>query len=538
MSIFGKLLIVFNLLAAGAFAYFTLQDWKARQEITWNALSREVQLRGIAVEPQNPPPAADELGDKRVAFYFEMPGGLVYRSIPKDRLDSMIPKGDETYGDGPVADQTAEVARLQKKVIASIPAEGQPRFNGLQNYLLSLASTGAERDGVNALLDIRDKGRTRAARRDLPLVARTPSQVAALKAIVQVSDLGDPEAIIPESARTSRIALTREAVKSFLLGEVPHGAVGDEPRRTLTNKVLDALKDKAGDAEKKALADAAPADAAGWTQLANVAVEPLNNKPSCDRAVAGLLAFAQSKALVPTESAGLKDIADLISQSQQDPLPRGFDLDATVQSAALNLLNSKFDEAQLPSSSGKSGKGDPRDEKARKIAHLLFHIDAWRHADKTPAVVAERKKWHERVAAIIGLPAYIRAAEAEASEYADASQRLVGVITEEQSAFEAEYRSQVQRVLNLFAQWQVLDNQLKAQDAITKENDRLRAERQTEKANLEKSLEVAKADAKTALDKLKKTQARLFAIQKDLRDAQSAILALEKQLRQIELGTN
>ena len=329
---------------------------------------------------------------------------------------------------------------------------------------------------MNALLDIRDKGARRAARRDLPLVARTPSQVAALKAIVQVSDLGDPEAIIPESARTSRIALTREAVKSFLLGEVPHGAVGDEPRRTLTNKVLDALKDKAGDAEKKALADAAPADAAGWTQLANVAVEPLNNKPSCDRAVAGLLAFAQSKALVPTESAALKDVADLISQSQQDPLPRGFDLDATVQSAALNLLNSKFDEAQLPSSSGKSGKGDPRDEKARKIAHLLFHIDAWRHADKTPAVVAERKKWHERVAAIIGLPAYIRAAEAEASEYADASQqRLVGVITEEQSAFEAEYRSQVQRVLNLFAQWQVLDNQLKAQDAITKENDRLRA---------------------------------------------------------------
>ena len=49
---------------------------------------------------------------------------------------------------------------------------------------------------------------------------------------------------------------------------------------------------------------------------------------------------------------------------------------------------------------------------------------------------------------------------------------------------------------------------------------------------------MAKADAKTALDKLKKTQARLFAIQKDLRDAQSAILALEKQLRQIELGTN
>ncbi len=138
----------------------------------------------------------------------------------------------------------------------------------------------------------------------------------------------------------------------------------------------------------------------------------------------------------------------------------------------------------------------------------------------------------------MGLPAYIRAAEAEASEYADASQRLLGVITEEQSAFEAEYRSQVQRVLSLFAQWQVLDNQLKAQDAITKENERLRNERQTEKTNLEKSLAQAKEEAKTALGKLKATQARLFAIQKDLRDAQSAILALEKQLRQIELRTN
>ncbi len=345
MSIFGKLLIVFNLLAAGAFAYFTLQDWKARQEITWNALSRQVQLHGIAVEPPTPPPTADELGDKRVAFYFEMPGGLVYRSIPKDKLESLIPKGDPTYGGEAVADQTAEVARLQKKVIVSIPAEGQPRFNGLQNYLLSLAYTGAERDGMNALFDLRDKGRAPAARRDLPLVARTASQVAALKAIVEVSDLGDPEAIMPESARTSRVALARQAMRSFLLGRSAprrRGRCSQYPDQQGSRR-----SEKMGPAtpRRARLSAPAPADPTGWTQLANVAVEPLANKPSCDRAIAALLAFTQGKAVVPTESAALKDVADLIGKSQQDPLPRGFDLDATVQSAALNLLNSKFDEA-------------------------------------------------------------------------------------------------------------------------------------------------------------------------------------------------
>jgi len=34
MTILGKVLIVFNLLAAGAFAYFTLEDRRVRKDLT------------------------------------------------------------------------------------------------------------------------------------------------------------------------------------------------------------------------------------------------------------------------------------------------------------------------------------------------------------------------------------------------------------------------------------------------------------------------------------------------------------------------
>ena len=79
-----------------------------------------------------------------------------------------------------------------------------------------------------------------------------------------------------------------------------------------------------------------------------------------------------------------------------------------------------------------------------------------------------------------------------------------------------------------------MDAQLKAQDVITKENVRLMNERKTERDNLLKELAQAREDAKTTLAKLNKTQKDLFAIQKDLRDAQEALLVLEKQLRTLE----
>src|SRR5262245_13727620 len=109
MSILGKLLIVFNLLAAGAFAYFTLESWKARQEVSWAAFQRQQSLDGLALEKPVNPPSADDLGKDRVALEFTMPGNVKYDSIERKRFDTLLPKGGEMFGGEPVAHQTAEI---------------------------------------------------------------------------------------------------------------------------------------------------------------------------------------------------------------------------------------------------------------------------------------------------------------------------------------------------------------------------------------------------------------------------------------------
>jgi hypothetical protein len=392
-----------------------------------------------------------------------------------------------------------------------------------------VARTGQERDGVNAIFDMRDPSRAYAARNDLPLAARTESQTAALRALIDVANLGDPAAI-PEVTRPAWIASVRESIKRFAVAEVEHGAADEEARRRLRNAVLAAFPAQGtpGENEKAAIAGATT-DPAFRDHVAAVCVESLSDRASADRAAKALLDYAKAKAFpgVKTELATLDAIANLIR-----PPVQGFDLVKETDNAGTNWLTSKFEEAAQPAASKAGAAGDPVGEKARKIAHLLYHIDGWRYADATAA--AARKAWHERVATVVGLPAYIRAAESEATEYAEAAQRLTAAITEEQSAFEAEYHAQLQKTLFLYSQWLALDSQLKAQTAVTAENKRLMDERKKERDNLLTELAKSRADAKAALDKLTRTQKDLFAIQKQLRDAQEALLVLETQLEKLE----
>ena len=526
MTILGKLLIVFNLLAAGAFAYFTLGDWKARKELTKAAIVRHIQLNGTPVEGPAAPPA--DLDKDDVPFKADV-NGVPYETLPKAVVAAAVPAGGSELGGGAVYNQTEEVKRVQDKVFANIQAKGgndqNLKFQWLRAYALAVARTGQERDGVSAVFDMRDPSRAYAARRDLPLAARTEAQTAALRALIDVVDLGDPQAI-PEGNRPARVATARETVKRFALGAAEHGAADDEGRRKLRNAVEAAFQPGAGEAQRQALA-ADATDPAFKEHVATAAVEPLLDKPSADRAAKALLAYAVARAVTPAEGQALTALDALIR------LPAGADPAAQVNAAGTNLLTAKFEEAALPAATKAAPGANPAGEKARKIAHLLYHIDGWRYADK--AAAADRQAWHQRVAAIVGLPEYIHAAEAEATEYAEAAQRLTAVITEEQSGFEAEYHAQLQRILFLYSQWLALDSQLKAQDAITAENVRLMNERKTERDNLLAELAKARADAKTSLDKLTKTQKDLFAIQKDLRDAQEALLVLETQLRSLEL---
>jgi hypothetical protein len=532
MSILGKLLIVFNLLAAGAFAWFTLENWKLRQDLTFAALEREVKLRGLPVDAGEPPADLDK---DRVVFKIETsPGGSILETLSKKDAAKLLPAGDSVYGNNEgdlIADQSAEVKRAQKKVLATVPAAGdQTRNAWLQTYLLNLSRTGAERDGVNGLFDLLVEAKAAQARRDLPLLGRTASQVAALRTAVAITDLGDPQAIMPENVKATRVGAAREAVRQFLLGEVPQGVPAgggaqDEPTNKLRNAILDVLDRKGA---KEAVVSAATSDPTGFGFLADVAVEPLTDKPSVDRAIKALIAYTDSKGSTPTEKAAMNGLATLIN-----PPPVGANISGTVDQVAIDLLNSKFDEAALPAG---AKFNNAVGEKARKIAHVLYHLDAHRHAVKDQPTVDARKAWHARVASVVGLQEYVRAAEAQASEFNEASQRLLSVITEEQSAFEAEYQAKTQQVQYLYSQWNNLEGAYRVQNDITKENERLRAERETERDKLKNELTAAQAAAKDALERLRKSQGQLFAIQRQLRDAQAALMNLEGELRKLELA--
>jgi hypothetical protein len=529
MTILGKLLIVLNLLAAGAFTYLTLGDWKARKDLTKAAIVREIQLHGVPVEASRTVEGTEKVDEGYVPFRRDVDGHL-YESIPMATISVAIPRGDDDFGGEAVADQTAEVNRVQKKVFANIAAKAGEdqnlKMQWLRAYALAVARSGAERDGVAAIFDMRDPSRAYYARRDLPLAARTESQTAALRALIDVANLGDPQAI-PEASRPAWIAATRESIKRFAVGEAEHGAADEEGRRKLRNAILAAFQQGAGEAQKNEIEQAAT-KGASFEHVAAASVESLADKASAERAATALIGYAVAKAFpgVNSEKAALQAIAKLIR------LPAGGNPNPDVDDAGTNWLTAQFEEAAQPAASKAAQGGDPVAAKAQKIAHLLYHIDGWRHFDATAA--AAHKAWHERVAAIVGLPAYIRAAESQATEYAEAAQRLVAVITEEQSAFEAEYHAKLQKVLFLYSQWLALDNQLKAQDAIKGENERLMNERKTERDDLLKELAKARADAKASLDKLTKTQKDLFTIQKQLRDAHEALFVLESQLEQLE----
>lgn len=527
MGILGKLLIGANLLAAGAFAYLTLQNWHVRQDLAWREASNEIRLRGYPVEPPEKPPSG--VDKDNVAFVFQVNEGTRLETLTGKRINELTPQGGQAYGGEAVADQTAEVKRLQPKVFATIPPlppEGQdpkPRFDWLQTYLLNLARTGADRDGVNGLFDLRYPERQYMARRDLPLLGRTSSQQAALRALIEVADLDAIPANTPDNVRAARVAVAREALKRFLLGEAPHGVAAGGDKAEAERKLVNAIENGFSRGAKEEIESAA--SDASFKQLAALATEPLTDRASIDKATAAIEAYVVGKKLTESEAAAMKDVVVLIR-----PPALGFNLVASIDKTAVDLLNSKFDEAMLPAKTFSTG------EKARKIAHLLYHIDAHRHASKDPTAVDDRKAWHQRVSAIVGMQEYVRAAEAQASEYKEAAERLISVITEEESSFRAQYQEQLQRVNTLYTQWLTLEAQNRAQDAITKENERLREERKSERDNLKIALQKATDDAKAALDRLKNTQGQLFAIQKQLRDAEAAVFDLQKQLRKLELG--
>jgi hypothetical protein len=205
--------------------------------------------------------------------------------------------------------------------------------------------------------------------------------------------------------------------------------------------------------------------------------------------------------------------------------------------------------------------------KRAHIAHLLYHLDAhvgvaeeardtWYRQFIPPQAAKEgeapaatfkmrsadedllegRIAWHQRVVAVVGLEAYVAAVEAQASQLNQIQQQLQSRIRDEQSQFEKQYQDEVDRCKT---QAKNLDELLQALAKKNVEKAARTAEltnREAEKADLENKLAAATAAAKKALQDLEMKVDELFQITKQLGDAQDALVGLEIDLRNLELG--
>jgi len=151
MSLFGKILLVFNLLAAGGFVYLATKDWKGRQTITAAGLRHQLLVVGIPLD--DPADPAKKSSDPDVIpFAVEGPGGVPTETISKKLLDvyfQAAPGGDALGGPA-VPNQIAEVRRVKAK-IEGLLKEAPDRTALLSGWLLLQAESFDERAEIQGL---------------------------------------------------------------------------------------------------------------------------------------------------------------------------------------------------------------------------------------------------------------------------------------------------------------------------------------------------------------------------------------------------
>jgi hypothetical protein len=490
MGALGKTLVFLNVLAAGAFIYLATADWSKRQAWTEDVFRHELAIQGL---PLQAPEGAEDSSGTWVPFHFNVSDSVALTEIRRTTLEKHIPAGG-AFGGGVVTNQTDEVKRLQTKVRDTIgAADGLPaKIALLRTYLLNLAESGAERDGINALLrDLLDQRRFAEARRELPLLGSTPAQVAALTALVRLGDLHDDAALqSQELVVAAKKALDDAARTTRLIYEAPGGGGAAEPLRL----------------------------------AAELADNNLADRNAVNTAQAKLQELVAAQAQSAAEKEAMSNLLPLLVSP-----PTDVKVAETAEKVGEKLLDARFEAALvLASTTAGGGKGvrDP-DAKALAIAHLLYHIDAHQPWD-------DRRAWHERVQRVVGMTNYVRAADAQATALADMAQRLQGEIKAGEAAFQAEYQALVHRAMFLATQFDDVQSRLDEQKRLAADHDQILKNREQEFVDLDKDLKKARVDAKQVLADLRKDQADLYQLNLRIREAQDNLFQMESRVKALE----
>jgi hypothetical protein len=170
----GYVLLVFNLLATGGFAYLAIQDWKGRQTITAAGLRHVLVPNGLPLEggpeqiPARVQPGSDGYSDfaaTEIPFRVPMAGGYVNETVSPEFLHVYFstagggPSGggsvtpDEALaGTTPVSSQINEVRRVRGIVRGAIDRETDNKVALIESYLIHQPESYEERAEIQALV--------------------------------------------------------------------------------------------------------------------------------------------------------------------------------------------------------------------------------------------------------------------------------------------------------------------------------------------------------------------------------------------------
>jgi len=206
MTLLGKLLILFNLLAAGGFVYLATQDWKGRQTINAAAVRHKLLLVGLPFEGPDTFDPEDE-----TPFRIEMAGSAHTETISKKILElyfQAAPGGDSatSLGDkAPVPCQVAEIKRVKVKIGAFLKdrtdAEKVPL---LKDWLIDQSENYDQRLDVQSLVTAGNA--LELEKRLMALFDAVLNPITPSEAIAKIEDGADDEKI---QEKISKIAEAR-----------------------------------------------------------------------------------------------------------------------------------------------------------------------------------------------------------------------------------------------------------------------------------------------------------------------------------------
>ncbi|MCZ2343567.1 MAG: hypothetical protein LC104_17500 [Bacteroidales bacterium] len=166
MGTLGKILLVFNLFAAGGVAFVATQDWAKRQEVTGTAVRFQLHVQGLPLAPLADGSAAPANADT-VPLAVDMPGSVRIESVTPKLLQSYFQGADggAMLGDNgkPPANQIEEVRRVKEKISAMLTqaspnqklellcGRALPDGSFVPGWLVRLAESFEERDLIRRL---------------------------------------------------------------------------------------------------------------------------------------------------------------------------------------------------------------------------------------------------------------------------------------------------------------------------------------------------------------------------------------------------